>query len=171
MDEQQRIGLVTDLVEQHYAMLYRYAYRLSGSASDAEDLTQQTFLTAQSKIGQLRDPTHAKGWLCAVLRNQYLKSKRSAHARLMTTLDHFPEPSDPTAENLSFDSEELQSAINEMPEEFRTPIILFYFEEFSYQQIADQMGVPIGTIMSRLARAKASLRGRLSAREPALMDR
>ncbi len=171
MDEQQRISLLADMIEQHYALLYRYAFRLAGSASDAEDLTQQTFLTAQSKLGQLRDPEHAKGWLCAILRNQYLKGVRSSGAKLLTTLESLPEPPAPMAADAPVDPEELQSAINSMPEEFRTPIILFYFEEFSYQEIAEQMGVPIGTIMSRLARAKSHLRGRLLTCVPALMDR
>ena len=55
----------------------------------------------------------------------------------------------------------LQQALNELPEVFRTPIILYYFEDFSYRDIADQMDLPLGTVMSRLARAKAYLRGRL----------
>jgi RNA polymerase sigma-70 factor (ECF subfamily) len=59
------------------------------------------------------------------------------------------------------DPERLQEALNELPEVFRTPIILYYFEDFSYRDIADQMDLPIGTVMSRLARAKAHLRGRL----------
>lgn len=171
MDEQRRISQLTDMVEQHYALLYRYGYRLSGSASDAEDLTQQTFLTAHSKLDQLRDPLHAKGWLCAILRNHYLKSVRNNGAKTFITLETLPEPSEPVPPDALVDPQELQAAINDMPEEFRTPIILFYFEEFSYQEIAEQMGVPIGTIMSRLARGKAHLRGRLLACEPALMDR
>jgi RNA polymerase sigma-70 factor (ECF subfamily) len=59
------------------------------------------------------------------------------------------------------DVAQLQAALDELPEDFRTPIILYYFEEFSYRDIADQMDRPIGTIMSRLARAKAVLRQRL----------
>jgi RNA polymerase sigma-70 factor (ECF subfamily) len=67
---------------------------------------------------------------------------------------------DPPAE---IDAERLQTVLGELSEAYRTPIILFYFEEFSYRQIADQLGVPIGTVMSRLARAKAYLRSRLRA--------
>ncbi len=57
--------------------------------------------------------------------------------------------------------------LNDLPEEFRSPVVLFYFEEFSYKEIAEQMGVPVGTIMSRLARAKAYLRQRLMTPETA----
>ena len=63
---------------------------------------------------------------------------------------------------LPVDSHELQQALLELSEDYRSPIILFYFEEFSYQEIAAQMGLPIGTVMSRLSRAKAFLRRRLS---------
>ena len=58
--------------------------------------------------------------------------------------------------------EELQRALNELPEGFRTPVILFYFEDMSYRDIAEQMDLPIGTVMSRLARAKAYLRAKLA---------
>jgi RNA polymerase sigma-70 factor (ECF subfamily) len=170
MEEQPRACVLQDMVEQHYALLYRYAYRLSGSGSDAEDLTQQTFLTAQAKLDQLRDHSHAKGWLCAILRNHYLKNVRHTGGRMLLSLDRIPEPSESIHTDQPIDSDALQTAINEMPEEFRTPIILFYFEEFTYQEIADQMEVPLGTVMSRLARAKAHLRRRLLALEPALTD-
>jgi RNA polymerase sigma-70 factor (ECF subfamily) len=66
-----------------------------------------------------------------------------------------PEPLPPV------EPERLQQALNDLPEAFRTPVILYYFEEFSYRDIAGQMEVPLGTVMSRLARAKAFLRGRL----------
>jgi RNA polymerase sigma-70 factor (ECF subfamily) len=59
------------------------------------------------------------------------------------------------------DPEQLQHALNELPELFRTPVILYYFEDFSYRDIAEQMDLPLGTVMSRLARAKAYLRERL----------
>src|SRR5207253_6809688 len=62
----------------------------------------------------------------------------------------------------AIDPEQLQQALNELPEVYRTPIILFYFEEFGYREIAEQMELPIGTVMSRLARAKAYLRSRLA---------
>jgi RNA polymerase sigma-70 factor (ECF subfamily) len=58
--------------------------------------------------------------------------------------------------------ERLQQALNEMPEIYRSPIVLYYFEDFSYRDIAEQMDLAIGTVMSRLARAKAMLRGRLA---------
>src|SRR5262245_657379 len=75
---------VEELVALHYAALYRYAYRLCGATGEAEDLTQETFCTAQAKRGQLRDPARAKPWLFSILRNAYLHRRR--HLRREKTL-------------------------------------------------------------------------------------
>src|SRR4029077_3924151 len=146
-------------------LVYRYAYRLSGSAADAEDLTQQTFLTAQAKWEQLRDEQKAKSWLLTITRNAFLKAQRGPACVISSALDELPGRS-PEAGGTGFDQEQLQNVLNDLPEEFRAPVVLFYFEEFTYNEIAEQMGVPVGTIMSRLARAKAFLRQRLTAPEP-----
>ena len=152
---------VRSLVDQHYTFVYRYAYRLSGSVLDAEDLTQETFCTAQAKFHQLREPSSARAWLCAILRSHYLRRARRNSPSLFQSLDDLPdEPQMDATAALpdGVDDERLQQLLAEMPEAYRTPIILFYFEEFSYREIAEQMGVPIGTVMSRLARGKAHLR-------------
>ncbi len=161
----QRARKLADLVEQYYALLYRYAYRLTGSEADAEDLTQQAFLTAQTKWDQLRDEEKAKSWLFTITRNAYLKDLRTPTFLASGSLDELPGPV-LEAGSADFDQEQLQNVLNDLPEEFRTPVVLFYFEEFSYKEIAEQMDVPVGTVMSRLARAKAFLRQRLTAPEP-----
>lgn len=153
---------VQQLVEEHYAALYRYAYRLTGLAADAEDLTQEAFCKAQAHLAQLRDPGRAKPWLFSILRNAYLHRVRSDRQERRVPLDDVGDLAEPLPEPLpAVDPERLQEALNELPEVFRTPIILYYFEDFSYRDIADQMDLPLGTVMSRLARAKAHLRGRL----------
>lgn len=154
-------AMLDRLVDAQYAALYRYAYRLSGSAADAEDLTQETFCKAQSSLGQLRDPERARGWLFRILRNLYLQRIRQ-QSTTMLSLDQAGDVPEPLSEPLPLvDPEQLQRALAEIPEVYRTPIILYYFEDFSYRDIADQMDVPLGTVMSRLARAKAWLRSRL----------
>jgi len=153
---------IAPLVERHYESLYRYAYRLSGAATDAEDLTQEAFCKAQAQFGQLRDPERAKPWLFAILRNAYLHRARSDRAHRQVSLDAVGDlPDDLPPDVPEIGSEQLQEALNELPEGFRTPVILFYFEDMSYRDIAEQMDLPIGTVMSRLARAKAHLRERL----------
>ena len=153
---------VQQLVEAHYEALYRYAYRLTGSAADAEDLTQDTFCQAQLKLEQLRDPNRSKAWLFSILRNAYLHRIRAEKHLHLVSLDSLSEFAEPLHEPLpEIEPERLQQALDELPEVFRTPVILFYFEEFSYRDIAEQMELPMGTVMSRLARAKAHLRARL----------
>jgi RNA polymerase sigma-70 factor (ECF subfamily) len=153
---------VERLVDEHYAALYRYAFRLSGSAADAEDLTQETFCKAQLSFAQLKDCSRAKPWLFSILRNAYLHRVRADRQRGCVSLDGVGDLPEPSPEPLpEIDPEQLQKALNELPESFRTPIILYYFEDFGYREIAEQMDLPIGTVMSRLARAKAHLRAQL----------
>src|SRR6185437_449320 len=153
---------VQRLVDEHYVTLYRYAYRLSGSSADAEDLTQEAFCKAQVNFGQLRDPSRAKPWLFSILRNAYLHRVRADRQQHCVPLESVGDLAEPLPEALpDIDPERLQQVLNELSEVFRTPIILYYFEDFGYREIAEQMDLPIGTVMSRLARAKAYLRTRL----------
>jgi RNA polymerase sigma-70 factor (ECF subfamily) len=153
---------VQRLVDEHYVALYRYAYRLTGSTADAEDLTQDTFCKAQLALDQLRDAGRAKPWLFSILRNAYLHRIRADKQQTCVSLNGVGDVPEALPESLpEIDPEVLQLALNELPEVYRTPIILFYFEDFSYRDIAEQMDLPIGTVMSRLARAKTFLRSRL----------
>jgi RNA polymerase sigma-70 factor, ECF subfamily len=151
------------LIDAHYRSLYRYAYRLGGSAADADDLVQETFGKALPRLATLREPDRAKAWLFRILRNAYLHRVRDEKRSRFVPAENLdahaaPEPAAPPA----VDTETLQAALNELDETFRTPLILFYFEEFSYRDIAEQMDLPIGTVMSRLARAKSYLRTKLA---------
>jgi RNA polymerase sigma-70 factor (ECF subfamily) len=153
---------VQRLVEDHYAALYRYAFRLSGTSADAEDLTQETFVKAQAHLCQLRSPERAGPWLFSILRNAYLHRVRSERQHAEVPLDGVGDLAEPLPDPLpEIDPEQLQHALRELPEVYRTPIILYYFEGFGYRDIAEQMDLPIGTVMSRLARAKGHLRARL----------
>jgi RNA polymerase sigma-70 factor (ECF subfamily) len=160
--------MVADFSEQ----LYRYAYRLSGSVADAEDLTQETFCKAQEQLHQLRDHSRAKAWLFSILRNAYLHRLRSDKNHRHVSIDTVGDIPQTPREGLTGDeTEKIQQALTELDEVFRTPVILYYFEDFSYRDIAEQMDLPIGTVMSRLARAKAYLRQRLAPSiQPLLTD-
>jgi RNA polymerase sigma-70 factor, ECF subfamily len=150
------------LVDAHYEALFRYAYRLTGSGADAEDLTQEAFGKAFTRLSQLREHERAKGWLFRILRNLYLHKVRDDKRHRIVPLDAIGDlPGRDAEEPPEIGPEKLQQALNELEEGFRTPLILFYFEEFSYRDIAEQMELPIGTVMSRLARAKAYLRAKL----------
>jgi RNA polymerase sigma-70 factor (ECF subfamily) len=161
----QKCPTLPELVDEYYERLYRFGYRLSGSAADAEDLTQQTFLTAQTSLHQLREPEHAKSWMFTIMRNTYLNTRRRRKQTEVISLESAPEPSETTDEAAQLRMEELQAILDELPDEFREPLILFYFQEFSYKEIADILEVPLGTVMSRLARGKKHLRKLLAPQE------
>jgi RNA polymerase sigma-70 factor, ECF subfamily len=152
---------LTALIEEHSEFLYRFAYRLSGSAADAEDLVQQAFLSAHTKFSQLREPSKARAWLVAVVRNAYRKSIRRERPLTFSTMNTSPEPVTESDLEQLLSAESVQEALNELPEEFRAPLILFYFDDFSYKDIAELLDIPIGTVMSRLSRGKAYLRQKL----------
>jgi RNA polymerase sigma-70 factor (ECF subfamily) len=150
------------LVADHLEAVYRYAYRLCGSAADAEDLTQQVFLAAHQKHGQVRDAQNARGWLFTILRHCFSKScqKRRPTPAANIELNVETIPAEPPSGE-AIDQERLQQALDRLPGPYRVVLVMFYFEDCSYRQIAERLDVPIGTVMSRLARAKGQLRAYL----------
>ena len=152
------------LVAEHYQTLYRYAYRLAGSAADAEDLTQQVFMVAQQKLDQVRQPDKVRSWLFSVLRNSYLKNRHRPAAipvaNLEFDVDSIAQPM-PAADD--FDRQRLQQAIDDLPDALKLVLMMYYFEECSYKEISEKLHLPMGTVMSRLSRAKGHLRRRLLA--------
>lgn len=153
---------IGQLVAEHHAAVYRYAYRLSGQPCDAEDLTQQTYLAAFQNLNQLREPRHARAWLFTILRNCFLRSRRKRVPLAATGLEI--DVNNIAAEmpgEWIVDPDRLQAAIDELPEEFKLVVLLFYFEGCSYREIAEKLSLQIGTVMSRLSRAKRRLRGAL----------
>jgi RNA polymerase sigma-70 factor (ECF subfamily) len=154
---------VTQLVRDHYEVVYRFAYRLSGNLADAEDLTQQTFTIACRKMDQIQDATKARSWLFTIVRHAFLKSRRkSPHNQLsLEPGSDLPEPGSQASVPEHIDEEQLQQALGKLPDTYRIPLMLFYFDDLSYKEIADQLEVPLGTVMSRLARGKAFLKEQL----------
>src|SRR5262245_31088195 len=104
-------GTVQRLVEAHYQALYCFACRLSGSAADAEDLTQEAFCKAQTHLAQLRDPARARAWLFQILRNAYLQRARSQRHQRLVSLEALGDLPEPAPEPLPpVDPERLQAA-------------------------------------------------------------
>ena len=158
---------ISQLVDQYFESVYRFAYRLSGTSHDAEDISQQAFLDAQRKLDTLRDPDKVRAWLFMIVRNLYRRRIRDRVTHGEVALEVLADPLDENrggGERVeqTLDSESLQEVLNELPEEFRSVLLLFYFRELSYREIAEQLDVPIGTVMSRLSRGKKQLRERIS---------
>ena len=149
-----------ELVDRHYTALYRFALSLAKNGSEAADLTQQTFYLWASKGHQLRDLAKVKSWLFTTLYREYLSTYRHntkfPHVELDGVSHEMPSVA-PSIFN-DIDGTTVVAALARVDEVFRAPLSLFYLEEHSYQEIADILDVPIGTVMSRLSRGKAQLR-------------
>jgi RNA polymerase sigma-70 factor (ECF subfamily) len=122
------------------------------------------FLTAQQKLDQVRDVGKADRWLLRIVRTCFLKSRR--RKRPLTGIEMSVEEIADRHVDDDIDRERLQLALDELPDEYRLVVAMFYFEELSYKEIASELELPIGTVMSRLSRAKGRLRHRLLAERP-----
>jgi len=156
------------LIRDHHRAVYGFSYRLCGNANDAEDITQQTFLIAHQKADQIRDLEKAQGWLFAVARSCFLKTKRKATPQPAANLELDVDAIPAEAEESEVDSQLLQDALNTLPDDQRVVVAMFYFEELSYKEISAALDVPIGTVMSRISRAKGRLRHKLLVSDPDL---
>jgi len=153
---------------EHIDGLYGYALVLAQNRSDAEDLVQETYLRAIRAMGRLRDDSNVKGWLFTILRNIWLNELRQRRKapetvdvetdeRTSVLVDENAEsPHDVYVANL--ERHHVRTAIQQLPEEAREVILLREWEGLSYQDIATVLDCPVGTVMSRLARARSKLR-------------
>jgi len=152
------------LVELYYADLYRFAHSLARNPDDASDLVQQTFATWARKGDDLRDGTKAKSWLFTTLYREFLK--QTARGRRVVSIDETTlentAPADPCNDApRAAEQQELLDALAELDDSQRAILSLFYLDQLSYKEIAATLELPIGTVMSRLSRAKDALRARL----------
>jgi RNA polymerase sigma-70 factor, ECF subfamily len=155
------------LVGEFYPALYRFALALTRREADAADLTQQTFYRWQTKGHQLRDCSKVKSWLFTSLYREFLAQKRYENRFIDT--EEVPEPATAETEAATCVVNKLDGAIAEkallrLQEEHRAPIALFYLQQHSYAEIAEILGIPIGTVMSRIYRGKLKLRELLASR-------
>jgi RNA polymerase sigma-70 factor (ECF subfamily) len=153
------------LVDTWYDPLYRFALSLSRNGDEALDLTQQTFARWAEKGHGLRDSTKAKSWLFTVLYREFLSIRRHQQ-RESTSVDEgfFDEiPAEGRSVQSTADGHDAVAALQQIDPVFRTPVVLFYLENHSYLEIAEILGVPIGTVMSRISRGKEQLRRKLRA--------
>ena len=155
----------TQLVDAHYAPLYRFALSLARNQADAGDLVQQTFYIWATKGHALREAAKAKTWLFTTLYREFLRGRRR-EARSTSLEDLPPGGSELAAEEVDrvarLDAGVVMAALQEVDEIFRAPLTLFYLEDLSYAEIAAALEVPIGTVMSRLSRGKAQVRAVLA---------
>jgi RNA polymerase sigma-70 factor (ECF subfamily) len=147
------------LVNHYYRDLYRFGFSLTGSEADACDLTQETFYVWANKRHQLRDPAKVKAWLFTTLRRQFLQTRRHETRFKDEPIDEAsPELPAIAADCVNrVDARTLLSFLGKLDEVYRAPLVLYYLEDLSYNEIAETLAVPLGTVQSRIARAKIKL--------------
>lgn len=150
----------------HIDALYRVALRFVGTAADAEDLVQDTLFRAYQAWGQYEPGTNAKGWLLAILRNLFINGyRRGTRRRELLQLHAFErELSSSDPEEAFYDGlidEDIVRAIDSLPREYREIVMLRDVESLHYDEIAAALDVPLGTVKSRLFRAREILQARL----------
>lgn len=152
-------GAPEEVVAEFYQPLFRFAVSLTRSEPDASDLVQQTFYTWYTKGSQLRDGAKARAWLFTTLYRVHLQHLRRGvrfpHHALEAVDSELPPvlPERP----LAIDSEELLEALRKIDVDFRAPLVLFYLEDYSYLEIAGILGIPLGTVKSRISRGIVQL--------------
>ena len=154
------------IVTAYYEPLYRFAFSLCQREAEAGDLTQETFFRWASKGHQLRDQTKVKSWLFTTLYRQFIgqqrRDSRFPHVEVDANSHELPAVF-PRMER-EIDGTAALEALGEVDEIYRAPLVLLYLDDHSYKEIADTLDIPIGTVMSRLARGKEQLRELMSDR-------
>jgi RNA polymerase sigma-70 factor (ECF subfamily) len=152
-----------------FDQLYNFAHWLTQNREEAEDLVQETYAKALKGFASFQVGTNFRAWMYRILRNTFLTSRTGLKVTMTVPLDpeedgHELAVESDTPETLLFERsnrELLQKAIDELPVHFREILLLCEVEEMSYQEIGETLSIPIGTVMSRLSRARQNLRVRL----------
>jgi RNA polymerase sigma-70 factor (ECF subfamily) len=157
-------GEFADLIHDHAAALYRIAYRMVGECHDAEDVVQETLRSAWTCRKRFEHGRGERAWLATILRRRVIDRWRRVGRRLILatdgTLDVPVEAVDPTAGDFT---DEMQQALAALPVELRESLLLVVVGDLTHQETADALGVPLGTVLSRVSRARQRLRRQLRA--------
>jgi RNA polymerase sigma-70 factor, ECF subfamily len=146
--------------------LYNFARWLAQNSSDAEDLVQETYLKALRSFASFQYGTNFRAWMFQILRNTFLSSRTKLDRRMTVAMDSEEDGPElavdtKTPETILMNrsnSQLVQRAIDDLPVHYRETLLLCEVEEMSYQEIAEVLSIPIGTVMSRLARARKAVR-------------
>ena len=164
-----------DIVRDHGDRVYRLAYRLSGNAHDAEDITQETFIRVFRSLNNYR-PGSFEGWLHRITTNVFLDLVRR---RQRIRMESLPEETDriagkePSPEQAFSDANldpDLQAALDDLLPEFRAAVVLCDVEGLTYEEIGATLGVKLGTVRSRIHRGRLALRSGLERRRAERLD-
>jgi len=163
-------GSFEELAMPHFAKLYNFAHWLTQDRAAAEDLVQETYMKALRGFSSFQQGTNFRAWMYKILRNTFLTTRSGLKAWASVSLDSDDgdKPTEPAASETPesvllarVQQETIQSALESLPVKFREIVLLCDLEEMTYQEIGETLGIPIGTVMSRLSRARKAMRGLL----------
>ncbi|MFZ0481057.1 MAG: sigma-70 family RNA polymerase sigma factor [Terriglobales bacterium] len=162
-------GSFEELAMPLFANLYNFAHWLTQDAASAEDLVQETYMKALRGFSSFKQGTNFRAWMYKILRNTFLTTLAGLRASVsLDSDDQTVEPAIPETPESALlarvEQETIQNALEELPVKFREIILLCDLEEMSYQEIAETLGIPMGTVMSRLSRARKAMRELLVAK-------
>ena len=164
-------GSFEELAMPHFAKLYNFAHWLTQDRAAAEDLVQETYMKALRGFSSFQQGTNFRAWMYKILRNTFLTTKAGLKASVSLDSDGDDKLAEPmavgTPESVLLarvEVETIQNALEKLPVKFREIILLCDLEEMSYQEIGETLGIPIGTVMSRLSRARKAMRELLAAK-------
>jgi RNA polymerase sigma-70 factor, ECF subfamily len=147
------------LVTDHGPSLYRMAYRMVGDRHEAEDMVQDTYRSAWKSRELFRPGGGERAWLAAILRRRVVDHWRRAVPPTLASGDSVVEPGTPPEDPLRDQcGDEMQRALQRLPEELRETLLLVVVAELTHQEAANLLGVPLGTVLSRVSRARQRLR-------------
>lgn len=153
------------LVLPHLDALYSAAVHLSRNSHDAEDLVQETCLKAYRSLDGLADPERCRGWLIRIMTNHYInayrRNQRSPEVPLLEVHDAAAEASSECVPLERLIDDDLKSALDALREDYRQAVLLCDVDGFAYEEIAEIMGCPIGTVRSHIHRGRCQLRAHL----------
>ncbi|MEN8189223.1 MAG: sigma-70 family RNA polymerase sigma factor [Thermodesulfobacteriota bacterium] len=151
-----------ELTSPHVRFLYNMAFRYTGNSYDAEDLVQETMYSAYKNFSSLREKQKCKAWLLTILRRRFFKEQSQSKKQPFVLDDeaylHLIDRYAGAEHQLDMERQETASEVHHilsgLSEKYKTPLLLFFMEDMSYQDISDALELPMGTVMSRLSRAK-----------------
>jgi RNA polymerase sigma-70 factor (ECF subfamily) len=162
---------------QYAPQLFSGAMRMTRNRSDAEDLVQETYLRAYRSYATFEEGTNLRAWLFRIMTNTFINSYRSKQRRVQETemndIDDLylyrriagSDVASRSAEDTMFElftDDEVKAALEDLPEQFRLPVLLADVEDFSYKEIAEILDIPMGTVMSRLHRGRKAMQKALA---------
>jgi RNA polymerase sigma-70 factor, ECF subfamily len=168
-------GAMDELVQRHYRNVFNLAYRLTNNYDDAQDIVSEAFIRVHNALPSFRGDAHFTTWLYRIVKNVFLDERKKQRVRSHSSLEEMIDLEDSAVSRQVEDptpgpewlvergerADTVQRAVGTLPEAQRLMIALYHFQHRSYEEIAEIMALPIGTVKSRLNRARLALRNKL----------